>query len=430
MNLPDISQLQKHSKLLPWLIWGVAALFVLFQFMLQGSTSVMVPYLIHDFKINMVDIGILSASFIFTYIALQVPTGILIDRYGPRLLLSIAIVFTAVACFVFAKSHEYWLAVSSRLMMGFFTAPALVATLYLGSLWFPANRFALICGLTEAAGMLGGAIGAGFLPYGVKAFGWRFTMIICAVIALLIAILIRLFVREKVKHSAVVPGSGNTLNQLRYLIKIPQVWYNSIYAGLMFSLTAAFASLWCVPYLMHVYNVDLTKAGGACSMMFLGMVIGSPFWGWISDRMERRLPAMMFGTIASIFCLNWVIYYSHMPFWMMTTLLFTLGFVCSVYIIPYAIVREITPKRMHGTALGFINTLAVILGAPILQPFIGWLLQFNHRIIGNNIDHFFTAHDYKVALSPLIVCYLLAFGLLFFIKETYCKLVPETNEID
>ncbi len=393
--------------------------------MLQASTSVMIPELMKAFSIDVVGVGFISASFFYPYLILQIPAGLLVDRIGPRKLLSIAIPICALACFIFAKANNMAVAESSRLLMGMVSAPGVVAALYLAATWFPVKKFALLVGLTEMLGVLGGAIGEQVLGHMVTGVGWRESMVACGVVGLVLAILAWLFVRDRpqiIKEPIdVVYETTGVWQRLRSVISIPQAWIVGLYAGFMFALIPAFAALWSVPLIEDIYKAPLHTAASASSMIFIGAALGTPLAGWISDRIGRRKPVMYTGAVLSFITFVCILYTSAIPLNLMFVLLFLLGLFSSSYVISFAIMREITQPDNHGTAMGYANMMCVIVGAPILQPLIGLFLRYGWSGKVINGVAIYSAGDYQRALTALTVCLALAIVNVFFVKETYCQ---------
>ena len=121
------------SRIWPWLVWGLAALFGLYTFLLQGSPSVMIPQLMKTYQIDVVKIGVLTSSFFYTYILMQVPAGMLVDLWGPRRILKIGFLICSIAVGWFALSGHFWEGQVSRMVMGLVTAPAIISAFCLGS---------------------------------------------------------------------------------------------------------------------------------------------------------------------------------------------------------------------------------------------------------------------------------------------------------
>ncbi len=405
-----------------WLIWGIGALFTLYQFLLQSSTSVMEPCLIKAFHIDAVQFGLLSSAFFYAYLILQIPGGILLDRYGARRVLSVGITLCVITTVWFGMAHSFAAAEASRIIMGLATAPAVAAAMYLGCNWFPANRFALIAGMTEMLGMLGGAIGQVFIAQCVGSIGWRNTMYAIAAVGVIFLILVITIVRDRPTEFSNLKTRAKAdpvWQSLWVVIKLPQAWLNGCVAGLLFALIAAFASLWSVPYLMAYYKLGLNTAAFASSMIFFGAVVGNPLAGWLSDYIGKRKPVMWLGTSGLLITFIIMLFTPKIPLVLMITILFLQGLCAACYVIPFAVVSDITPVKVRGTAMGFVNMMVILIGAPFLQPLIGYLLEAdNYHALSLHAQNLFSVHDYKMALLVFPLCFLLALILLLFVKET------------
>lgn len=418
------SALSTHNTFFGWMIWGIAAAFVLFQFLLQASTSVMIPCLSKAFNIDMEQVGFLSSSFFYTYIILQIPSGLLVDKIGVRKLLLGSIFFCALAAALFGVSQTLATAEAARLIMGFATAPSVVCAMYLASHWLPKERFALAAGLTEMLGMLGGAIGEALLAHCIDSLGWRGTMYLCAVIGLILLLLTLLFVKDRSQHNtaSIIKTKANHIKEdLISLVQMPQIWLIGLYAGFVFAIIQAFASLWAVPFVMDLYKIKLDIAAAASSMLFLGTAIFAPVLGIISNSIGRRKPILYIGCSLGLLIILWIIYFPPAKIGWMFSLLFLLGACCSSYVVPFAIAREITKPSVRATALGFTNMMTIIIGAPLLQPLIGFILHTENyqNLLGQAQQ--FTWKNYEVAFICLPLALLFAFIIAIFIKETRCQ---------
>ncbi len=409
---------------MPWIVWASGSLFGAFQFMLQTSSSVMVPQLIQSFATNPEGVGFLASSFFYPYLIMQIPGGLLIDRYGPRLILTIGCVLFAAACWWFGHAPTMLQATLSRMLMGFASAPAIAGAFYLAAHWFAPNRFALVVGLTEFLAGMGGVLGEAVIGHWVERFGWRLTITDCGLLVLLLALLIWLVVRDKPNHqldkSAPKQPQTPAWERIKMIIRLPQVWLNGIFAALTFAMVSSFGGLWAVSFIRAKYGVSPETAAISSSLVFLGVAFGAPMLGWISDKIGRRRRVMWIGALFCLFIMLAILYLplSHA---MMNVALFAVGFTSAVYALPFAVVREITPTQARGTGMGFTNMMCIIIGSPILQPFIGYMLDLNGSGKARGGVATLSVHDYVTALSVLPLCLLGALIVSYFIKETYCK---------
>lgn len=419
----DFSQ---RSAIRAVLVWGLAAIFYFYELMLLVSPSVMTDDLTLTFKTSAEQLGNLSAFYYYAYALMQIPVGLLMDRFGPRILLTIACAFCTVGCLIFAYAEVMEVAAVGRFVMGIGGSFAVVGCLKLASLWFPVNRFALLTGIMVAVGMMGGVFGQEHLVKLVLLVGWRHTILYGAILGGILCIVIWMIVSDqpfKTQSFGRHHSEANKLSVLKGLIqvmKVPQVWVASLYAGLMFVPTTGFGQLWGVPYFVERYSIEKDVAGGMVSMIFYGWAIGGPLYGVISDWISRRKSPMAFAAISTLIVMS-AILYAPVTIPQMKVLMFLLGAFSSGFILAFSVVREINMPILTGTAIGFINTLNNASGA-LAQPVVGKLLdqQWNGQVLNDGAP-VYSLQMYNEALLFLPVCLVLAFVMLPFIKETFCR---------
>lgn len=416
-----MNQLNRSSRpFRAWLIWGLAAGFFFAEYFARVAPSVMSEDLMSTLHISALGLGSLSAFFYYAYVTMQLPVGSLIDRYGAHKLLTLTAGLCAVACFIFAHSHHLIIADAARFLMGLSAAFAFVGALKLASTWFPAARFGLLAGATQAIGMLGAAIGEGPVALAVKHIGWRHTMINIGLILLALAILIAIIVRDRPKGAQQknsTPAATSSLwHNIVCVLKTKQCWINGLCVGFLYAPTAAFAELWGAPYMHRIYQIPLPLAATAISAIFIGFAISSPFSGWLSDKIKRRKPIMVASALLSLCFLSITLYAPHLSIMMIFILLFLYGMSNVGVSTAYAIASEIVPKDMSGTSMSFANMASVIIGA-LFQPIIGAILDFQAKP-GAAIAHF-SSTQYHHAMIVLPLCTLISLSACYFLRESY-----------
>ena len=182
--------------------WGLGAGFFFLAFLQRVSPSVMVDELMRDFAVSAVILGNLSACYFYIYAAMQLPVGLMIDRIGPRLLLTLFALLCVAGNLIFAVADTVTAAYLGRILIGAGAAASWVGTLALATRWLPARHFALFAGLGQVFGMAGGVFGQSPLSLAVDGLGWRGALLATAGLAGLFAVLFWLVVRD---HP---PGDG------------------------------------------------------------------------------------------------------------------------------------------------------------------------------------------------------------------------------
>jgi len=420
------STYQEPSRvtLLAVVIWGLSAVFYFYEFLLQASTSVMVPELMDSFSLKASEVGHLSAFYLYAYALMQLPAGMLIDKFGPRRLLTFATLCCATGAVLFSMADTYVLAKASRFMMGIGGGFAVVSCLKITTLWFPTRYFALMAGLMVTCGMLGVIFGQAPLAILIESVGWQQALNWGGLVGFGLAGIMWLVVRdapEGFKESQVHNETIGMLKGLYLVSKNPQVWVASLFAGLMFVPTLGFGELWGVPYLVERLSIDRAGAGMICSLIFMGWVFGGPFFGWLSDAMGRRIRPLLISTLGTLLSLLVILYIPmHNP-WLIGVGFFFLGVFSAGFVLAFSVVREISIPILSGTAIGFINVWNTIGGAAA-QPLLGHLLDMQSKgVINEQGSPVFDLAAYESALVSLPVAIVIALCLLPFIKETFCK---------
>lgn len=416
-----------------WLMCGLGAVFYSYEYFLRISPSVMESALRQHFNLSATGFGFLSSFYYYAYVPMQIPVGIMMDRYGPRLLLTLACVACVVGTFIFGITHYFWVAAVGRFLVGFGSAFAFVGVLKLATIWLPENKLAMVSGLAAALGAVGAMIGDNILGELVINIGWQETVQLSGIAGIVLTFILWFGIRDKKKmdqEEVMVDTFRQSMRDLLIIAKNSQIWINGLYGCLVYLPTTVLAELWGIPYLTHAQNMSQKSAGFANSLIFLGFIIGAPLMGFISDKLRRRKLPMMVGALGAALIMIIILYVPGLNESNLRVLLFLLGIFYSVQAIVFAVGRELSPKEAAGTAMAMTNMI-VMLGASFLQPVIGNILDWSvkSRNVGVTVDSlssdqlikFYTTVDYQLALMVIPLGILIAAVLTFFLKETYAE---------
>lgn len=390
-----------------WLIWGLAAVMFCYGFFQRVSPSVMIDPLMRDLAVGGALLGNLSALYFYVYAALQVPVGLLHDRWGPRLVLTGGAVLCGAGSLLFSLAEGLTLAYLGRMMIGGGAGVAFIGALALATRWFPPQRFALVSGLTMMAGMIGGIFGQAPLAALVDGFGWRASMLWAGVFGLALAVLLWLIVRDVPTGQAHRPAdksapSSSFLGGLGRVLRNPANLLLCLVGASMSAPLLAFAGLWGVAWLMQVEGMTRPAAAATCSLLLIGWAIGAPLAGAISDRIGRRLEILIAGAVTALSSLLALIYLPELPAILRDGLFFLAGAALACMIACYAIARDVNEPALAGTAFGVVNSATVAAGA-IFQPLVGWLLdlRWDGRLEAG--APVYQAADFRFAFTALIL---------------------------
>ncbi|MCW8891016.1 MAG: MFS transporter [Sedimenticola sp.] len=417
---------------LAWMIWGLGAALYLIGFYQRVAPGVITSELMTDFQLNAAGLGNLSAFYFYSYVAMQVPTGLLADHWGPRRLLSLGATVAGLGTLLFAMAPDTLWANFGRLMIGGSVAVAFVGMLKLAGHWLPPKQYSLASGMALFCGVVGAVFAGVPLRLLVDAFGWRPVMVSSALVTFIVALGIWLLVRddptEKGYASHVVDhgGDGSTTKPIGALAGIRAVlgyrnsWLLFFVPGAGVGSVLTFAGLWGVPFLTTHYGLEKTTAAAICSALLVSWAIGGPVFGWLSDHLGHRKPLYLIGCVVQLVSWSIVILVPGLPIGVLILLLVIAGFFSGNMIIGFAFARESAPGRLAGTASGLVN-MGVMIGPMLLQPAVGWLLDHYWR--GEMVEgaRLYAWEAYEKGFTLMLAWLALALVLMFFTRETHCK---------
>lgn len=395
-----MSEAVRPSPRLLFFGWLICSLFFFYAFVQRVAPSVMVDDLMRDFMVGGAVLGNLSAFYYYTYAGLQIPVGVLMDRIGPRRLIAVALALVGAGSFVFAFSHDLWLAYLGRALIGAGCAFSFVGALNYAAMWFPPNRFATLSGWAQMLGVLGGIMGQAPLGVAVEAFGWRPMLAGFAVVGVSLALTAAFVLRDK-PHEVRTDG-GSLMSGLMRTLRSVQTWLAAGYGMAMTGTMLAFAGLWGVPFMIEAHDLEKATAAGLVSLLFVGWGVGAPVWGLLSDRWARRRKPMVIGSTLATLGITAAVYLPGLPTWAVAVVLLIQGFGASSMVLCFAVARENNPAWTRGAALGIVNAMVVGSGA-ILQPIIGWLLdlQWDGAIVDGARTYGVGAYEQAFLILPL-----------------------------
>lgn len=419
-----------YAKFAPWIIWGLAAFFFFAHYVVRVTPGQIIDELQLTFiSASKYDIGILGAAFYLPYVLMQMPVGYLVDKFGTRVLLTLAVLVCSLSSFLFGAAVFFDMAIISRILLGFCSATAFIGALKLITVWFEPSKLALLVGITQALGMLGASTGAGLVPYLTDAIGWRETFYVYGVIFFALAILIFIFVRNHPKsdHTTLPQpdkSAGKTYHhQLIKVLFNRYTWINALYAAFIYAPTDVMGELWGREFLRHIHGISPYKASMGISFLFIGWGIGGPLAGYLADHWGRR-PVMILSAIMGAIILPIVFYVPELSPALILSLLFVYGLTNTGLIASYATAGELHHKELSGFSMAIANMFSVLLGA-LLMPLLGWLVEWQAKMHMINGQLTYIAKDYEHATYILPICLLLALVCAYLNRET---LVANTNK--
>jgi MFS family permease len=415
------------------LICTLAAFFYIYEFTVRTMPTAMTGELMRDFGISAAGLGVLSSMFYWGYVFMQIPAGLLCDRFGVRPILTISMGLCTAGTFIFGLSNNIYFADAAFLIIGVASSTAFVGALVLVARWFPAKHFAMLVGLVQFLGCLGAIVGVGPIVLLVARINWHGTVNAFVIIGIFITVLMGIFIRNQpMRQSQAEKKQEKTLaaqkprfteiQRLKMVCMNKQVWLVGLYAFAIWGPIVVFAGLWGLPFLVARYQIDSASASVGISILWLGIAIGGPLFGWWSNHVDRRCLPLALCALLGLISAILVIYVDNLSWTTTCVMLFFLGAAAAGQTLSFGVIQDISHPEVVGTGVGF-NNMAVVFGGIFLQPIAGFILKLHWDGAMENGAPIYSLFDYRLALLSVPACGLIALLTpLFWIKETGCVL--------
>lgn len=397
-------------KLKAWLIWVCAGLFYLYEMVLRASPSVIAKDLMLDFGVASTALGVLASFYYYSYVILQIPCGVIVDKLGPKRVVTYSTILCVLGSIIFATSESLFGAQIGRFFIGAGSACAFISCLKIGSDWFLPAQFAMMAGLSNMMGTLGGMVSGPPFAILSNTFGWREATLIAACVGIVLALFFW-FVMED-KPSIETQGDKSLLSGLKKISKDPYNWIIAGVGGLMYVPVSAFCELWAVPYLMEKYQVTNEIASRASIMIYLGIALGSPLAARLSDYFKSPVCVMMIASLTTAALFMAAVRFDFMTYQIMLVVLFFAGMANAGQVMCFAAIKENVDNKIAGTAAGFTNALVMLSGI-IFQPLLGIILDLSWQgQLNGDGTRFYGEEAYQTAMMTIPLCFVAGWVLL------------------
>jgi MFS family permease len=376
--------------------------------------------LMNAFNITAAEFGRLGGFYFCTYALMQIPAGMLYDKFGPRMVLFFACLTAVLGLTVFVAADSFMLAACGRLLIGLGGAFAYIGSLKLASIWLAPNRFATAAGLTTACGIASGALSQHYLTAVIQNVGYQQALQSAIPIGVMLSCLILLLVRNNAQglsKQQPLLNRRHMLSSLKYILSKRQMWLLGLVSCCTYLPAPAFLDLWGIPYLRTAYHLSPHLAATVISFAFIGWMCAGPIVGILSDKIKQRRLIILLASLMSATIFSCICYVPNLNISLLRVMFFLLGISCAGHTLCYAMGKESNPLPIAGTAIAVTNTISMSSGA-LVQPLIGMLLDW-HASHSQHLLGSYDAYDYVFALSIIPVGIILGSLLSLFLKDTY-----------
>jgi sugar phosphate permease len=416
-----------------WTILLVPALLYFLSYFHRVAPVVVAGDLMAAFAVSAAALGSLSAIYPYCFAAMGLPGGSLADALGPRRTLTLGGLGMGGGAILFGLAPAFDVAFAGRLLVGLGASVMLIASLRLAAEWFRTDEFATVAGGAQSVGSLGALAGTTPLALLVEQVGWRHAFVGIGGVTTLLAVACFLLVRDHPEppeaRDATRAGSRTPAPGLREVIAgIPNVitnrrsWTAGLTSGGIYGGFAAFIGLWGVPYITQVHGLPRVQAANLVALAAVGLLVGAPLIGWLSDRVleRRRLPLVAISALNVLAWLPLTLPSTPIAAAWLGPVCFLIGLSASVVVLVFACIREVNDPRYVGVALGFHNFPAFIFFG-LTQWLTGVVLDhlWDGILVGG--VRVYSADAYRAAFTLCLALALGAFLSACLVTETRCR---------
>jgi len=396
-----ISLTVRQRRAVLWSLLAGGFLFVNFH---RTATAVLADSLARTFDATGSQLGLLHASFFYIYAPLQLPAGLVVDRYGPRWVGATGLTVLTAGAVWFAQSDTLLAAFLARAVVGFGGSVCYIATLRFCANWYRPDEYATMTGYTVAAAGIGGILATTPLALAIDRVGWRFAILTTGVITGIVAIAVATAVRDQPKRADVgvddadhVPATlADIVANTRAVVGEVETWLMGLLLFTVLGVNFTVLGLWGVPFIADIYGVSVARASTYVLLGNVGFVLGSPALGALSDRTGRRTELLAATT--AVFALSYGVLTLVPPLPVVGVALFCALLANGGVALVFTVGKERHAPAVAGTITGVINSLGYV-GAAVLPTVMGAVLDayWTGEII--NGARVYTVTGYRIAFG-------------------------------
>lgn len=403
-------------------VWGICALFFLYEFLLRIVVGTFQLPIMDDFKLSPFKFSLISSTmYLLIYAVMQIPVGVIIDKYGLKKSLLIGAVTCTISVIGFSYTDNIIIAIILRMLTGFGSSFGFICLIFAVYDWLPNRNSAFFLGISQFIGTLGPMFAAGPLTsIALHAnLGWREVFFVLGIFGIVLTLLILFFVennKRKVGNYTLLILPTRLKVTLTNLFLRKEPWAIAIFSALVyFSLEYLSENEGKLFVILKGYEASF--AAYMITLSWLGYAIGCPLLGFLSDYFQRRRPILLLTSISCTVAIIAVVFSKNQ--FNLIIAFFLLGFSASGQNIGFAIMAEQFKRSFLAIGLA-INNAMITLFTSINAPLMSLLIDYSKA------EKMVTLPDYQFAFSFLIGAISLSIIIaLFMIKETFCKSAVE-----
>jgi sugar phosphate permease len=384
-----------------WLVLGIVCLAYFLVYFHRTTGGAISSELQDYYGVGAAAVALLASAYLYAYTLMQIPSGILSDKVGPRRSVTIFVLIIAIGSLVSAYSAntgDFNLMVAGKFIIGIGAAVVSIPAMKIMAVWFRTDEFGTMNGILLMVGNIGGIAAATPMIIMMDSLGLEYTYIVLAAVTAVISACCWLIVRDhpedmgfpSIEEIEAEDGYKHVDRNAEESIPVREAlrmifsdvrgfWPLAIWFFIMYGSIMVWQASQAGTYYQVAYGFSLHEAGLMVTMVGVGMLVGAPCMGLLSDRVfHSRRRVIVFGTIC--YLMVWLFIWATcgtdilQVFWFQAIVNFLLGFFMAVFVDAYAQVKELFPISMSGMSTATLN-LFPFAGGALLVTLSGFLVS-------------------------------------------------------
>ncbi|MDG1436228.1 MAG: MFS transporter [Rickettsiaceae bacterium] len=359
---------EETNKFIPLLIWSCITLFYCYQSILRPLPNIIMPDILSKYNIGASDFGSFAGIYYIGYIAVHIPVGLLLSRFGAKKILPICVAFSSIGLIPMIYFDSWWSVVIGRVMTGMGSSAAAVGALQIFRILYP-TKFTMMLGAMVSIGLIVAVYASNFMSSVIISIGLSSTLSALLYIGMMLSAATYFLLPSDASETS----DNNIWADIKSIIFNYKLLFASLFAGLMVGAFEGFADAWGSAFLISVYGLDKVVADSIALSIFLGMCAGCIILPYIADK-----TGWFFGiTILSGLMLTACFIYLLSGKATIDSLYYvcvTIGIFCAYQVVMLAKISTFVSEERSGMAAAVANMIIMI---------FGW---FFHNSIGRTLE--------------------------------------------
>ena len=379
------------SRAATWMVWSIASVFYAYQYVLRVMPNIMLPDIMQRFNIDAATFGQFSGVYYIGYALMHLPIGIMLDRFGPKKIMSACILCTVAGLSPLVVAEHWAYPIVGRLLIGLGSSAAILGVFKIIRMAFAEAKFPRMLSLSVMIGLIGAIYGGGPVNYMREIWGYEAVVYLFAAAGIVLA-LATYWIVPDLKSAP----QGTVKSDIKEALSNPKVIWCCISAGFMVGPLEGFADVWGTAFLKNACGLEGAVAASLPSMIFIGMCFGSPVLSWIADRVGSYLLTIVGAGVAMTAGFVLLLAYPLSPGSISVNFVI-MGVCCAYQILAIYKASTFVREQIAGLTTAMANMIIMIFGYVF------------HTIMGSIIDAMggpssSTALVYGVGVIPIALC--------------------------